>query len=149
MSRPFQKFVPYTIVLALGLFIVIGCSTTNGPRQQNIKVALTGDQEVPPVKTSATGSASFVISADKSVSGRVATSGVEATAAHIHEGAKGANGPVIVPLTKIADGSWTPAAGAKLTDAQYASYLAGNLYVNVHSAANKGGEIRAQLVPAK
>ena len=149
MSRPFQKFAPYTIVLALGLFIVIGCATTNGPRRQDIKVALSGDQEVPPVKTSASGSASFVISADKSVSGRVATSGVEATAAHIHEGAKGANGPVIVPLTKNADGSWTPAAGAKLTDAQYASYLAGNLYVNVHSAANKGGEIRGQLIPAK
>ena len=38
-------------------------------------------------------------------------------------------------------------AGAKLTDAQYDSFKAGNLYVNVHSAANKGGEIRAQLKP--
>ena len=149
MNRRFQQFAPSPIVIAVALFIVIGCAATNGPRRQDIKVALTGDQEVPPVKTSATGSGSFVISADKSVSGRVTTSGVEATAAHIHEGAKGANGPVIVPLTKNADGSWTPAAGAKLTDAQYASYLAGNLYVNVHSAANKGGEIRAQLIPAK
>ena len=147
MNRRSQQLAPYPIVIALALFIVIGCATTDGPRRQDIKVALTGDQEVPPVKTSATGSASFVISADKSVSGRVATSGVEATAAHIHEGAKGANGPVIVPLTKNADGSWTPAAGAKLTDAQYASYLAGNLYVNVHSAAYPGGEVRAQIRP--
>jgi len=38
-------------------------------------------------------------------------------------------------------------AGSKLTDAQYESYKAGNLYVNVHSAANKGGEIRAQIKP--
>ncbi len=149
MNRPFQKLAAVPIVIALALFFVIGCATTNAPPQQGIKVALTGDQEVPAVKTSASGSASFVISADKSVSGRVMTSGVEATAAHIHEGAKGANGPVIVPLTKNADGTWTPAAGAKLTDGQYASYLAGNLYVNVHSAANKGGEIRAQLVPTK
>ncbi len=37
--------------------------------------------------------------------------------------------------------------GSKLTDEQYAAYKAGNLYVNVHSAANKGGEIRAQLKP--
>jgi hypothetical protein len=149
MNRRFQKFAPYPIVIAVALFIVIGCATTNSSSQQGIKANLTGEQEVPPVKTSATGSATFNISADKSVSGRVVTSGVDATAAHIHEGAKGANGPVIVPLTKNADGSWTPAAGAKLTDAQYASYLAGNLYVNVHSAANKGGEIRAQLIPAK
>ena len=34
-----------------------------------------------------------------------------------------------------------------LTDAQYEAFKAGNLYVNVHSAANKGGEIRGQLKP--
>ena len=64
--------------------------------------------------------------------------------AHIHEGAAGANGPVIVPLTKDGDTYKVP-AGAKLTSAQLASFKAGNLYVNVHSAANPGGEIRGQL----
>ena len=59
----------------------------------------------------------------------------------------GVNGPVIVPLTKTSDNVWSVAPGAKLTDAQYESYKAGKLYVNVHSAANKGGEIRAQLKP--
>ena len=149
MIKLLQKFGPSSIVLALALLIVVGCATTNVSSQQGIKVTLTGDQEVPPVKTSASGSASFVISSDKSVSGSVITTGLEATAAHIHEAAKGANGPVIVPLTKTADNTWSASAGAKLTDAQYASYLAGNLYVNVHSAANKGGEIRAQLTPVK
>ena len=145
-----KKFEPAAIILPLMLLIAVGCAVTNGMSRQEIKVTLSGDQVVPPVKTSASGSASFVISAaDKSVSGRVVTAGIEATAAHIHEAAKGANGPVIVPLTKAADNSWSPAAAAKLTDAQYSSYLAGNLYVNVHSAANKAGEIRAQLPPAK
>jgi len=38
-------------------------------------------------------------------------------------------------------------AGAKLTEAQFAAFKAGNLYVNIHSDANKGGEIRGQLTP--
>jgi hypothetical protein len=42
---------------------------------------------------------------------------------------------------------WTFAPGAKLTDAQMESLKAGNLYINVHSDANKGGEIRGQLKP--
>ena len=67
------------------------------------------------------------------------------TAAHIHEAAAGANGPVIVPLNKVSDTKFVAAAGAKLTDAQYDSYKAGRTYVNVHSAKNPGGEIRAQL----
>ena len=111
-------------------------------------VTLSGAEEVPPVTTSASGSGTITVKDDKSVSGSVKTSGVAATAAHIHMGAAGRNGPVIVPLTKGSDGStWSVRAGAKLTDAQYDAYKAGNLYVNVHSAAHKGGEIRGQLKP--
>jgi hypothetical protein len=132
---------------AIGLLIFGGCSTTAGERDGGVKVKLTGDEEVPPVKTTASGAGSFNISSDKSVSGSITTTGVEGTAAHIHEGPAGKNGPVIVPLTKAANNTWSVAPGAKLTDAQYDSYKAGNLYVNVHSAANKGGEIRAQLKP--
>jgi len=68
-----------------------------------------------------------------------------ATASHIHEAAAGANGPVIVPFVKTGDNTFAAAEGAKLTEAQYESYKAGKLYVNVHSATNPGGEIRAQL----
>lgn len=132
---------------AIGLLIFGGCSTTAGERDAGVNVKLTGAEEVPPVKTTASGTGSFNISSDKSVSGSITTTGVEGTAAHIHEGPAGKNGPVIVPLTKGANNTWSVAPGAKLTDAQYNSYKAGDLYVNVHSAAHKGGEIRAQLKP--
>jgi hypothetical protein len=73
--------------------------------------------------------------------------GVEGTMAHIHVAAAGQNGPVVVPMMKTGDNVWSIAAGAKLTEAQYQAFKDGNLYVNVHSATNKGGEIRAQLKP--
>jgi CHRD domain-containing protein len=114
---------------------------------EGLKVTLSGDQEVPPVSTSASANGTITVSPDKSVSGSITVSGMDATAAHIHEAAAGKNGPVIIPLTKSSDNTWSVSAGAKLTDDQYKSYLAGDLYVNVHSAAHKGGEIRAQLSP--
>jgi hypothetical protein len=113
----------------------------------DIKVMLSGSQEMPPVTTSATGSGTITVGDDKSVSGSVTTTGVSGTAAHIHMAAAGANGPVIVPLTKSGDNGWAVAPGAKLTEAQYEAFKAGNLYLNVHSEANKGGEIRGQIKP--
>lgn len=149
MNRLLPKFARVSTVLPAFLFMVFGCATTNGSNQEVAKVALSGSQEVPPVKTSATGSAMVTVKSDRSVSGSITTTGIDATAAHIHEGEAGKNGPVIVPFTKASDGTWSIASGAKLTETQYASYLAGNLYINVHSAANKGGEIRGQLKPVK
>jgi hypothetical protein len=114
---------------------------------QSMKVTLSGSQEVPPVMTSATGVGSIVVGSDGSVSGTITTTGVEGTMAHIHEAPMGQNGPVIVPFTKTSDSVWSAPAGAKLTDAQLQSLKSGNLYLNVHSATNKPGEIRAQLKP--
>jgi len=114
---------------------------------QTITLTLTGAQEVPAVTTAASGSGTIMIAPDMSVSGSVTTMGVEGTMAHIHMAAAGQNGSVIVPMTKMADNVWSIAAGAKLTEAQYQAFKNGNLYVNVHSASNKGGEIRAQLKP--
>ena len=72
----------------------------------DVQVKLGGDQEVPPVTTSATGSGTITINDDKSVSGSVTTSGVDGVAAHIHNGAPGKNGPVIVPMSKTADNTF-------------------------------------------
>ena len=111
-----------------------------------IKVTLTGDQEVPPVKSHGKGSGTISVGADKSISGSVTTTSVIGTAAHIHEAAAGKNGAVIIPLTKDGDIYSVP-KDTKLSDAQLESLKAGNLYINVHTAANPGGEIRAQLKP--
>ena len=109
------------------------------------KVTLSGASEVPPVQTSASGTGSVSVGADRSVKVGIKVSGMQPTAAHIHEGAPSANGPVIVPLQKKGDNEFVAADGAKLTDAQYEAYKAGRTYVNVHSDKNKGGEVRAQL----
>ena len=125
-------------VLATGTGLAIAGAT---------HVTLSGAQEVPPVQTSATGTGTITVNDDKSVSGSVTTKGVKGTMAHIHEAAPGQNGGVAVPLTKKGDNEWVVPAGAKLTDDQYKAFKAGNLYVNVHSDADKNGEIRGQLKP--
>jgi hypothetical protein len=131
--------------LVLAATLIAACSSVSLADTGPLK--LTGDQEVPPVTTAATGVSTIKIASDGSVTGEVKTTGVDGTMAHIHTGAKGVNGPVIVPLTKTADGVWSVPTAAKLTPEQLAAFKAGTLYVNVHSDAHKGGEIRAQLQP--
>jgi hypothetical protein len=110
----------------------------------DVHVKLSGANEVPPVTTSASGEGTISIADDGAVSGSVMTKGIEATAAHIHVGAAGKNGPVAVPFTK--DGATFKApAGAKLNADQMKAFKAGDLYFNVHSAAHPAGEIRGQL----
>ena len=113
----------------------------------DVAVSLTGDQEVPAVTTQAKGTGKITIADDKKVSGSVKTTGVVGIMAHIHQAPADKNGPVIIPLEKKGDDEWAVPAGAVLTDDQYAAFKAGNLYVNVHSAEHKGGEIRTQLKP--
>lgn len=113
----------------------------------DVKVKLTGAEETPPVTTSATGAGKISIAKDHTVKGSIKTTGIEGVAAHIHVGAPGQSGPPIITLTKGEDGTWKIPGGSKLTDEQFASFTSGNLYVNVHSADHKSGEIRAQLKP--
>jgi hypothetical protein len=111
------------------------------------QLKLTGDQEVPANTSTSVGTGTIMVAADGSVSGSVAAPGMAGMAAHIHVGAAGVNGPVIIPLTGSDGDTWTVPDGAKLTDEQMAAYKAGNLYVNIHTAEHKGGELRTQLKP--
>ncbi|HWY72272.1 MAG TPA: CHRD domain-containing protein [Burkholderiaceae bacterium] len=130
-------------ILTLAVFVT-GALASAIAIGADVNVRLTGANEVPPVQTSASGQGKFTVADDGALSGRISTTGVAATVAHIHTGAAGMKGPPIVPLTKQGDTFEVP-AGAKLNAEQMKAFKAGELYVNVHSAANPGGEIRAQL----
>ena len=147
MTNVFKTVVAGFAVLALG-----ACATYKDsmpawmPGSSAVSVKLSPAEEVPPVKVSGSGSGSLRVAEDGTVTGSVKTTGVQGTMAHIHQGAKGQNGPVIVPLTKNGD-TYSVPEGRKLTAAQMQAWKAGNLYVNVHTAANKGGEVRGQINP--
>jgi len=135
-----------TLGAALGLAVAASSYYPSIAAAGDVKVTLAGGQEVPSVKSAGTGTGTITVGDDKSVKGSVTTKGIAGTAAHIHEAPAGKNGPVIIPLDKDGDTYKVP-ANAKLTDAQFASFKAGNLYVNVHTAAHPDGELRGQLKP--
>lgn len=133
-------------ILAVAAFALV--SVSGMALAEEIKIKLSGDMEVPPVATMASGSGTIMVNADMGVSGSITTSGIVATAAHIHMGKAGMNGPVAIGFNKSGDNTWMLPEGAKFDAAQYQAYQDGALYLNVHSAANKAGEIRGQLMPA-
>ena len=110
---------------------------------------LDGKDEVPPNASAAKGSLETTYdSATKKLEWTVEYSGLTgpATAAHFHSPADpGADAPPSVPLS--GDLASPIKGSATLTDAQAADMMAGKMYFNVHTAANKGGEIRGQLKP--
>lgn len=138
--------------LAMATVALAGCASMRDkmpdwmPGSGAIKVSLTGGEEVPPLTIPGSGSGSFRVAEDGTVTGSVTTKDVPGTMAHIHRAAKGTNGPVIVPLGKNGD-TYSVPAGRKLTPQQIEDLKAGNLYANVHTARNKGGEVRGQLQP--
>ena len=112
-----------------------------------MKVTLDSKSEVPPNTSAGTGSADVDYdAASKKLSWKLSYSGLTgpATAAHFHgPAAPGANAGVKVA---IPNATATPVEGsATLTDEQAADLMAGKLYINVHTAANPGGEIRGQV----
>lgn len=108
--------------------------------------ALSGAQEVPPVASNASGTvvAFFHEPQDRLVY-LVETSGlVNITAAHLHTAPAGSNGGVLEALNG-AGGTYCGVTDP-LDDTTKAQLFAGGIYVNVHTAANPGGELRAQLI---
>jgi len=142
-TTPTSRRTALAALLLAGL--VAGCASTFSASKA--MVTLSGSNEVPAVATAASGDAWFTVDRDWTVNGKVTTSGIAGTAAHIHEGQQGQNGPVIVPLARTGDNEWSVPPNTRLTEGQFKSYRAGSLYVNVHSSGFPGGEIRGQLTP--
>jgi hypothetical protein len=142
--------------LAAGLLIVALAPVARAAETFNTD--LSGDNSVPPVAGDGTGEATVTISDDgQSVSWDVSYSGLTGApaAGHIHIAAATANGPVMIPFATVtatgSTGTFNAAdyAGGDGLPADWAGVLAairgGNTYVNIHTAANPGGEIRGQL----
>jgi hypothetical protein len=111
---------------------------------------LDGASETPPNDSKGMGTASVELNTTtKNLTWTVKYSGLSgpATMAHFHgPAAVGVAAGVTVPLKAVA----SPAKGsATLTDAQIDQLKAGMWYVNVHTAAHPGGEIRGQVLEAK
>jgi hypothetical protein len=119
--------------------------TSQSVMDQQAAKKLTGSEEVPPVDTTASASNTISISPDGVVTGGLATTNIDGTAAHIHQAPAGTNGPVVVTLEKGSPDHWEVPIGTVLTPAQVKAFQAGELYVNVHSVAHPDGEIRLQL----
>ena len=131
------------VTLALGATLAFA-----GPAfAEKMKATLDGKSEVPANASAATGTADIDYdAATKKLTWKLTYSGLSgpATAAHFHgpaEAGKNAGVAVAIPNATASpvDGS------ATLTDAQAADLAAGKYYINVHTAANPGGEIRGQV----
>ena len=114
--------------------------------------SLTGAQENPAVVSAATGRGAVVVNpTTREITGGMMFNGLTPTTGghHIHQAPSGrptANGPVIIGMTLAPGGGVaTVPAGTVLTETQYVAYLADELYFNVHTAANPGGEIRGKI----
>jgi hypothetical protein len=131
----------------LALALTAALASTAGAETIPFKAELKASNEVPVNSSKGTGAVAATFdTVSKTLNWTVTFSDLTgaATAAHFHgPAAAGATAGVAVPIT----GTASPMSGmATLTDAQVADLQAGKWYVNVHTAANKGGEIRGQVV---
>jgi len=140
-----MRHAPSLVLGVVAAFLSCGVARAE---QINFKADLSGASEEPPVATAAKGTATAALdTASKTLDWTVTYTGLTPTAGHIHgPAAAGANAGVLVPFSgSIA----SPIKGsATLTDGQISDLEAGRTYVNLHTADNKGGEIRGQLVRA-
>lgn len=149
LIRIMKKIIQFLAIL----FLFSGINTSYAAHLSEsllITAKLTGGQEVPPVTTSATGVASFRLNATQdTMCIDIITIGLSGpiTGIHVHDGAMGMTGGAILDLSPFVNGNRVSAVitGSDLTPEKLAKYLTQQYYVNVHTTANAGGEIRGQL----
>ena len=113
------------------------------------KALLSGDKSVPPVTTSAVGTgAALLFGNERELDFALNVAGLTPTAAHFHGGSATETGGVLRTIDLIndnADSAWSGDDSQSLTDSLITELLLGNIYMNVHTSANPGGEIRSQV----
>ena len=135
---------------ALNLIASSATATVTVANNITLSVTASPDEEYPIPASSGAGTAEFSVNlVTGAISGNVTVTGFTSTMAHIHDAYAGNAGPVILNLPAHASiaNRWDAPAGSLLTQALVDRLLAGALYVNVHSAAFAGGEVRGQLKP--
>lgn len=142
-------------VLTLAGLVWAGSATLAMAAPMSFQVPLTGAQQVPPVQTSGSGTADLTYDpATRVVSWTITYMGLSTpvTMAHFHgPAAPGKNAGVQVWLSKKgASSAPSPIKGqATLTPAEATEFMAGQMYINVHTKAHPGGAIRGQVIPSK
>lgn len=144
-----RSLLSYCVGSAAGA-VLLASASPSFAATTTFKADLKGSTEVPPNQTAGTGSITATYDpATKQLTWNGTFSGLTgpATAAHIHGPAEaGKNAGVAVWLSEKGKPLESPFKGsATLTEAQANDLMAGLWYVNVHTAANPGGELRGQL----
>ncbi len=142
------------LVLAACTAGIASLAVASNAAPESFKVALSGAQQVPAVETPGKGTADLTYDpATRMLTWSISYEGLSApaTMAHFHgPAAAGKNGPVTLWLSKQGTPPASPIKGeATLTPEQAAQFTAGDWYVNVHTGAHPGGEIRGQVMPPK
>ncbi len=137
-------------VLLMAALLVTSCAMMAPDKTVRLAGKLSGASEVPAVSSDGTGTVEATLHKETNLlTWKVIYSGVSGPlrAGHFHGNAMaGQNAPPVVPFQGGLD---SPIQGqATLTAAQAADLMAGKWYVNLHTARNPGGEIRAQVGPA-
>jgi len=133
--------------------LVIGLATTGIAAEKSFKATLSGNDYVPAVTTSAKGEAIFELSEDgKELSYNIIVTDIKnVTAAHIHQGKKGENGPPVALIDikgekgKITVNELMGSLKGKTVNDLIEQIEAGNAYVNIHTGKHPDGEIRGQI----
>ena len=135
-----------TIGAAAVMLAALAMASPAAAEKIAMKLNLNGASEVPPNDSKGTGTAAITYdTASKKLSWKVTYAGLTgpATMAHFHGPAEpGKNAGIMVPLKDVASGAQ---GSATLTDTQATDLMAGKLYLNIHTKAHPGGEIRAQV----
>lgn len=164
MNSKFLITAVLAVAISLSVFLTLSIIDTAYAVKRIYDAPLSGQNEVPPVQSNATGLAEFTPPVNDTIKYRINITGISsATGAHIYSGQAGDNGEVIADLltdtSKNKDVSYGMTIRGNLSDTSLkgpmegktledlvAAMDSGETYVNIHTAQQPDGEIRGQII---